>query len=238
MTQPQAIIFDLDDTLIDDSTSVEPSWRLVCLEVSQQVADIQPDTLYAAVTRVREAFWADPEQAQVGRRDIIAANNHIAYSALISLGYDLPGCARFISERYRDVHTKTADIYPDVRASLDRLLSAGVKLALITNGHIASQRAKIEHFDLIDYFERIEIGNEFSTDDSRSTYFQAVIPELMATLNTTWVVSHNLDRDIRSAQEAGLSGIWIDRSRAGLPADTAVMPDRIIHSLTELLTTD
>ncbi|MHC4480884.1 MAG: hypothetical protein ACYS1C_07950 [Planctomycetota bacterium] len=31
---PQAILFDLDDTIIDDSSSVEPAWRSVCEEAA------------------------------------------------------------------------------------------------------------------------------------------------------------------------------------------------------------
>ncbi len=45
----------------------------------------------------------------------------------------------------------------------------------------------------------------------------------------------NLEWDIAAPQRLGLYAVWVDHSRAGLPADAGVQPDRIIHSLTELL---
>jgi putative hydrolase of the HAD superfamily len=48
------------------------------------------------------------------------------------------------------------------------------------------------------------------------------------------MVGDHLDFDVAGAQQLGLEGIWIDRAGAGLPAESAVRPDRIIRSLTEL----
>jgi putative hydrolase of the HAD superfamily len=39
----------------------------------------------------------------------------------------------------------------------------------------------------------------------------------------------------REPQRLGIYAIWIDAHGEGLPAGTSIKPDRIIHSLTELL---
>jgi len=39
---------------------------------------------------------------------------------------------------------------------------------------------------------------------------------------------------VAAPQRLGLHGIWLDRARAGLPADATVQPHRIIHALAEL----
>jgi putative hydrolase of the HAD superfamily len=45
----------------------------------------------------------------------------------------------------------------------------------------------------------------------------------------------NLEFDIMGAQRLGLRGAWLDRPGLGVPADSAVRPDRIVRSLDELL---
>jgi FMN phosphatase YigB (HAD superfamily) len=49
------------------------------------------------------------------------------------------------------------------------------------------------------------------------------------------MVGDHLVWDVDGAQRVGLRAAWIDRPRAGLPADQPVQPERIIHALDELL---
>ncbi len=51
----------------------------------------------------------------------------------------------------------------------------------------------------------------------------------------TWMVGDNLEWEVVAPQRLGIFAIWIDVHGDGLPAGSAVRPDRIIRSLTELL---
>ena len=50
-----------------------------------------------------------------------------------------------------------------------------------------------------------------------------------------WMVGDHLEWDVLAPQRLGLTGVWIDREGAGLPADADARPHRIIGSLSELL---
>jgi putative hydrolase of the HAD superfamily len=48
------------------------------------------------------------------------------------------------------------------------------------------------------------------------------------------MVGDNLEWDVGGPQKLGIVGIWIDAKGQGVPAASAVRPDRIIRSLSEL----
>ena len=49
------------------------------------------------------------------------------------------------------------------------------------------------------------------------------------------MIGDNLTLDIAASQQLGIFAIWFDPSHKGLPKESSVHPDRIIHSLPELL---
>ena len=50
-----------------------------------------------------------------------------------------------------------------------------------------------------------------------------------------WMVGDNLRLDIQPAHELGMSMVWVDYDKKGLPIDSLAVPTSIINSLTELL---
>ena len=49
------------------------------------------------------------------------------------------------------------------------------------------------------------------------------------------MIGDNLEWEVEVPQRLGIYAIWIDAHGVGLPANSAIRPDRIIRSLTELL---
>jgi FMN phosphatase YigB (HAD superfamily) len=44
-----------------------------------------------------------------------------------------------------------------------------------------------------------------------------------------------LEWEVEGAQALGIKGIWIDRYRKGLPADSHIRPDHTVYTLAELV---
>ena len=61
----------------------------------------------------------------------------------------------------------------------------------------------------------------------------------MDTLGVTpeecWMVGDNLEWEVTAPQRLGIYAIWHDHLGVGLPLGSAIKPDRIICSLSELL---
>ena len=228
-----AVLFDLDDTLLDYSGGVEESWRRAV------VASCEPDRvdaaiLAAALARSRRWFWDDAARHRLERVNMPRAWHRIAAHALESLGAPDDALAGVIARHFARHRRETMRLFADARETLERLVAEGVPLGLVTNGDAVQQRYKIEHYDLARYFDVIVIEGEFGTGKPDEVVFRHALASLGAAAAETCMVGDNLHFDVAGARQLGIRGVWIDRPGSGLPADSPVQPDHIIGSLKEL----
>jgi putative hydrolase of the HAD superfamily len=229
---PHAIFLDLDDTIIDDSSSVDSGWRTA---IEEHAAGLDTEALLKAENEVRLWYWSDPSRHQVGRRDLRATSTWIVEEALTRLGHTAPDLARKIAHRYRDIRDEAQAPLPGAIESIEKLRDHGIRLALLTNGSREAQRAKIERFDLARHFDYICVEGEFGWGKPDERVYRGALDALKAAPATTWMVGDNLEWDVAAPMRLGITGIWLDRFIAGLPDSSPVKPDRIILSINELL---
>lgn len=230
---PQAILLDLDDTIIDYGGGAQAAWWTVC-EQAAQAADVDAAALYRAIERLRAWYWSDPERHREGRADLRAASRRIVQEALNGLGHDRPDVAATAADTYRDLRDTSITLFDGAVEALRRLRARGARLGLVTNGTSRDQRAKIERFDLARHFDHILIEGEFGCGKPDARVYRAALSELRSQAHETWFVGDNLEWDVAAPQRLGLYAVWVDRARVGVPAEVSVQPDRIIHALAEL----
>ena len=235
MNTPDAIIFDLDDTIIDDSSDVSACWEQTCREAAARIAGLDPDALLAAIERQRDWYWIDPDRHREGRLDLRAASTRIVDQAVRSLGHNSPGAGSVIANRYRDLREERVTLLPGAIETLEWFRSRGVRLGMATNGSASGQRAKIARFGLAPYFDCIIVEGEFGLGKPEREVYEALFASLGANPAKTWFVGDNLEFDVGAPQSFGVYGIWVDAAGGGLPADAGVSPDRIISSIHELI---
>ena len=232
---PEAIIFDLDDTVLDDLGAVDACWQEVCGSASSQLGGLEAAQLLAAIERQRDWYWADSTRHREGRLDLRAATRGIVERSLSDLGFDRPELAREIADSYRDLREQRICLVPGSIEVLEWFRGWGVRLGMATNGSAAAQRGKIERFGLAPYFERIVIEGEFGLGKPHREVYEALFSTLAAPPEKTWSVGDNLEWDVGGPQAFGAYGIWVDVRGDGLPEGADVKPDRIIRSIAELL---
>lgn len=231
---PRAMFFDLDDTLIDDSSNVDSGWRAAVGDLAP--SGIDTGTLLALVHEVRDWLWADPERHRIYRADLRGASTWIVAEALSKLGTSDQQLASRIANRYRDLREEGQTLLPGAIETLEALVSQGMRLALLTNGSASGQRAKIERFDLAGHFDYICVEGEFGHGKPDERVYRAALDALESKPESTWMIGDNLEWDVAAPMRLGITGIWFDRHNTGLPdGNTTQQPDRVIRSLTELL---
>jgi putative hydrolase of the HAD superfamily len=239
MPLPQAILFDLDDTIITEGERY-PILVQVASEFGESLPGHDPvavaDRLEAALTH----YWADPEKARETRLrangGIREARHRIVTDAFTSFGVtDAGGLASIFSSRFTELRAVGAREFDGARHTLETLRNTGVKLGLVTNGAAQIQRAKLERFSLTSLFDHIQIEGEhaFGKPDPRA--YSHALEALGADPASTWMVGDNLEWEVAAPQRLGIFAIWHDHLGRGLPANTSVHPDRIIRKLPELL---
>jgi putative hydrolase of the HAD superfamily len=228
---PKAILIDLDDTVLDDSGSVERCWTTVCQNAAQAVAGLDAVLLSAATRHATNVYWSDPERYRVGRQDLRTSTTHVVHAALVSLRYDRPDLAH----AYRDLREAAIAPVPQAIETLAELVRRDFRLGLITNGAGPPQRGKIERFGLAPYVAAIHIEGEAGGGKPDERAYHLALEALGVRPNEAGMVGDNFEWEVVVPQRLGLSTVWVDRRAAGVPAESTVVPNYVITSLDQIL---
>jgi putative hydrolase of the HAD superfamily len=228
----RALLLDLDDTLLDYSGGVDACWEAACATAAGELAQAP---LVAALAETRRAFWSDPEHNRRERVHMVRAWTRIATLALEQCGGDQRlGAA--IAEAFAARRRSVMALFPDALQVLTTLRERGTPLGLVTNGDAREQRAKIERHDLARFFDAIVIEGEFGAGKPDAAVYRTALSGLgVAPGPEVWMVGDHLEFDVAGPQRVGLRAAWLDRPGLGVPAESAVCPDRILRGLVDLL---
>jgi putative hydrolase of the HAD superfamily len=229
----RAVLFDLDDTLIDYSGAVASCWDAACAHAAGVGLDAA--AVASAVHEVRGWFWGDPVRHRRERVDMLGAWTKIAAAALARLGRPSDVVARAIAVDFAARRMATTTLFADALPCLAALRARGIALGCVTNGDAAMQREKLARFALEPYFAAVVIEGELGAGKPDAAVYRHALAALGVAPDAAVMVGDNLDWDVAGAQAHGLGGVWIDRAGTGLPAGAPVRPTRVVRSLAELL---
>lgn len=234
MPYPQAMLIDLDDTILDTTLSADRVWfqtaEAFAHELGMPAAEIE-----AALAPSRQWYWADPERNRLGRLNLYQARIDVTLHGLQRIGLDDPDLARRFADHYSENRVTAMTPFPGAIEALDTFRAAGVRLALLSNGKGATQREKVEHFGLSRRFEIVLIEGEIGYGKPNPRVYARALEACRVRARDAWCIGDNLLWEVQAPQALGLQGIWHDWAETGLPADSRVRPDRIIHRLTDLI---
>jgi putative hydrolase of the HAD superfamily len=140
-----------------------------------------------------------------------------------------------MAARYNALRDEQMHLFDNAHHVVDTFRAKGVLLALITNGAAAPQRAKVERFELTHRFHHIQIEGEHGFGKPEERAYRHALAALGVEASETWMVGDNLEWEVVAPQRLGIHAIWHDVTGEGLPANSAVRPDRVIRGLSELL---
>ena len=229
-----ALLVDLDDTLLAYSAGVDDSWAAAC---GAATLAVDAASVVAALAETRKSFWSgDPARHARERVNMLGAWTKIVAEALARCGCPDDALAASIARDFAARRREAMRLFPETRAVLDALRARGLPLALVTNGDALQQRDKIVRHDLARYFDAIIIEGEFGCGKPEERVYREALRLLGVSAEGVCMVGDHLEWDVLAPQRVGLSGIWIDREGAGLPlADADARPHRVIRSLSELV---
>ena len=235
---PQAMLLDLDDTILSYSAHAEPCWLSACAMHGDRLGEITVDTLYRAVQDARKWFWSDPVRHRQNRQDMRGAHRKVVSRALRGLGQEDSELATSIADAFGEERQKGVKPFPGALETLSALQEQGVRMALVTNGGTEPQREKIDAFGLEPYFRAVLIEGELGFGKPDARVYRQALELLSADPPNAWIVGDNLEWEVAVPQGLGLYAVWHDPTGQGLPPGSTIRPDRIIYSLPELLHQD
>jgi len=232
---PQAILFDLDDTIVALTSSGARCWQDLCHRYAARIDGVEPERLQSAIQAVAHWFWSDAERHRRGRLDLFGARREIVGRAFRDLGIANTDMADELADAFTVEREAAIELFPGALTVLRALRDRVSRLALVTNGDATFQRAKVARFQLESLFDHIQIEGEFGVGKPDDRVYHHVLGRLAVEPCDAWMVGDNLEWDVAAPQRIGIRGIWIDADGTGLPPDATVRPDLIIRTLAELL---
>lgn len=99
--------------------------------------------------------------------------------------------------------------YPEIDPLLRAL--SGYKLGIVTNGVPDLQREKLEGFALKDRFQAVVISGELDLGKPERGIFERICKALDVEPAACVMVGDNPERDIGGARAAGMKSVWVER---------------------------
>ncbi len=235
MRRLDAVLFDLDDTLHDDTLA----FRSAAEEVAREVATdhgVDARALKAAYVAQAEGFWKQLTADQVQQlllTKLSSLRSRLWASALSSIGLDDPRLAERSAVNYNLYRKKYFALFPGALDLLTRLRAAGKRLGLLTNGVSETHKEKIALLELSECFDAIFLADETGMVKPDPRLFAHACEKLGRPPAATAMVGDRYDRDIAGAIEAGLFTIWVNVRNEPLPAGAAP-PDSMVWSIAEV----
>ena len=251
----EAVLFDLDDTLLVEVASAEAAFLATCA-LAEQRFGIDPGQLHHTVREKARHLWhASPTHAYC--RAIGISSWEGLWARFLGSGPNLEAL-RVWSPTYRHeswhkaleecgVHDHTFAeelantfqrerrarhvVYPDVEPALS-VLRDSFRLALLSNGAPDLQREKIRGSRLGAYFNAILISGEIGVRKPEPEMFSLALDKLGVSANEAVMVGNRIDSDIVGAKNAGITAVWLNRDR--VQNDTGIEPDLEISTLDQL----
>lgn len=227
MLRYSALLFDLDDTLLDFRTAEATALADLFDSLG---AELTP-AIHHRYHELNAAMWKDLEKGLIGREELCDSRFSLLFA---ELGREIDGPA---AERiFRQSLDQDATLIPGALPLLEQL-APQCEIHLVTNGTASTQRKRVALSGLDRFLGKLFISEEIGHPKPEQAFFTAVfdgLPGLAA--GDMLVIGDSLSSDIRGAHNAGIDSCWFNprgMERPAFPAPTYEI--RNLGGLLELL---
>jgi len=222
--KPQAVLFDLDGTLLLDSGSPADQFIVFCERLGHHFDAEAPLRL----ERWQHEYWSKREQVQADLAEHGQDNFWLCYNnyQLEFLGIQGPlhDYSLRIDLWFHEEYAYTPVVPDDVRPTLIHLRDSGITLGLVSNRAAALDTITAEH-GLADLFNFTLSAGEAASWKPHPDIFHQALQRAGAAPETAVYVGDNYYADILGARRVGLTPILVDRRGVFPEADCRVIKE-------------
>ena len=221
-----AVLFDLDDTLMD----AESAWRdgVRHLIARRAAGAVDPGRALDAWGEVFPDWFERYLRGHITLAESRAGRIR-DWAALLAV--DVPAGEELAwFDTYVEGYRRGWALFPDAAPALAAL--AGLPLGLVTNGDSAQQRDKVSVLDLDAAFDVVLVSSEVGVPKPEPAIFLAAAHRLGVPPAACLMVGDRLDRDVAGALAAGMQAAWLQRPDG--PEAGTVPPDELLGRFTTI----
>lgn len=209
----RAVLFDLDNTLFDHQAStcaaVNALLRHLGLDRSEELTrswcDIEND--------VFDRFLAKELSLQEHRRERLRQFLPLAAISVPEKSSQLDELFAIFLKNYEDAWTA----FPDAAHTLEKLRATGIPVAVITNGNLNQQTAKIQRTGLRPFVNQVFSSDVTDYAKPAPEAFLRPCKSMQVLPAHALYVGDNYRVDVEGARKAGLHAIFLEREGSRRP---------------------
>ena len=223
------IIFDVDDTLYDQSLSFKNTCKKM---LKQSFTEAELDRLYIVSRKYSDALF---DVCEAGEMTVEEMHIRRIKDAVAEFGVEMTDTeAMAFQKAYVDEQQKIV-LFDEVVELLEVLRKQEKQLAVLTNGGEAHQSMKIKQLGLTRWIpeENLFISESIGYAKPSGEAFRILEQKLQLDRDKTVYIGDSFANDIVGAKQAGWNAVWMNHRRREMPVGT-VVPDKVVYSAGEL----
>ncbi|MCT1902858.1 HAD family hydrolase [Oceanobacillus sojae] len=224
------IIFDMDDTLYDQSATFKTTCKKV-LNISLE--DSELDNLYLLSRKYSDELFDDQTAGKITMKEM-----HIRRikDACADMGIEISAEQAVEFQNTYVQEQGKIELFEEAVQLLDYLAADKKQLAVLTNGAEDHQAMKIKQLKLNKWIpeDYLFISGAIGHAKPSVEAFHFIEDKLDLTKAKTIYVGDSFANDVVGAKQAGWQAVWMNHRHRQMP-EAAVKPDKIVYSAKELL---
>ena len=217
---PQAILFDLDETLTDRT----PSIMHYATRFHGEFADHLAST---TVARITDALLTANVRGYHPREEVV-------YDFLQRLPWRTAPEVSRVRKHWQTGFPQSVVARAGLAETLAALQAQRIRLGVVTNGEVAFQAPKITQLAIEQYLSTVVISEAIHVQKPDPRIFAQALAEVGCLARRTWFVGDDPRNDILGAASVGLRAIWLTGVQPWPPEHP--VPPWQIATLGELVT--
>ena len=199
-TEYKAVLFDLDDTLLDfhacETNALKHAFALADFEVDAASSWARIWNTYEPIS---SRYWSRRARDGLSRNQVVEYSIRDALMALTEPEL----LASTIAQEYWVIFCTTAHLNSGANEILEKLFGR-YKLGLVTNGYSQAQRGRLQAAGLRHFFASVVISDDVGCAKPDRRIFEIALSELGVTSQDALYVGDSIEHDYRGATNAGM----------------------------------
>lgn len=212
MSLQNAVIFDIDDTLVDHSSALHIGAHALAKAAD---ANGDPNEFSVRWQKIHAEKYPRYLRGELGYKRMCRERVWACVSDNLSAE-----AADELFTIYMSAYQAAWRLFDDVLPCLNAL--GALRLGIISNGRSEEQRKKLRTLGIENRFEQVVISEEAGVAKPDPRIFLGACSAMNVAPEGAVFVGDSYEIDYVAARSAGLSAIWLDRAKCATEATTAV----------------
>ncbi len=209
------VLFDLDDTLHDDTQACLCAGMEAAEEVARE-RNVDARKLADAYAREAASFWHSLATENL-QMPLARLRESMWERALAEAGIVDSTLARTVAQRYYELRKKYFALFPGALELLEEQRARGRRLGILTNGFSETHIEKIALLGLADAVDAAFFADDAGLLKPDPAFFEHACRRLGVAPKRAAMVGDRYERDIVGALASGMTAIWLNIRGESLP---------------------